>query len=81
MTSSVVDAAITSRMSARAFTSQPVARDLIEQILQVASRAPSGTNCQPWKVYVLQGTSRNTLVDQVCATRRSGPGGRVRRRV
>jgi nitroreductase len=68
MTSSVVDAAITSRMSARAFTSQPVARDLIEQILQVASRAPSGTNCQPWKVYVLQGTSRNTLVDQVCAT-------------
>ncbi len=68
MTSSVVDAAITSRMSARAFTSQPVARDLIEQILQVASRAPSGTNCQPWKVYVLQGASRNALVDQVCAT-------------
>ncbi len=68
MTSSVVDVAITSRMSARAFTSQPVARDLIGQILQVASRAPSGTNCQPWKVYVLQGVSRNTLVDQVCAT-------------
>ena len=68
MTSSVVDAAITSRMSARAFTSQPVARDLIEQILQVASSAPSGTNCQPWKVYVLQGASRNALVDQVCAT-------------
>ena len=68
MTSSVVDAAITSRMSARAFTSQPVARDLIEQILQVASRAPSGTNCQPWKVYVLQGARRNALVDQVCAT-------------
>jgi nitroreductase len=68
MTSSVVDAAITSRMSARAFTSQPVARDLIGQILQVASRAPSGTNCQPWKVYVLQGASRNALVDQVCAT-------------
>jgi len=68
MTSSVVDAAITSRMSARAFTSQPVGRDLIEQILQVASRAPSGTNCQPWKVYVLQGSSRNALVDQVCAT-------------
>jgi len=33
----------------------------------VASRAPSGTNTQPWKVYVLQGASRDTLVDKVCA--------------
>ena len=67
MNDSVVDAAITSRMSVRAFTDQPVARDQIEQILQVASRAPSGTNCQPWKVYVLQGGSRDTLVERVCS--------------
>jgi nitroreductase len=40
---------------------------LLEQILTVASRAPSGTNCQPWKVYVLQGSSRQTLVDKACA--------------
>jgi nitroreductase len=33
----------------------------------VASRAPSGTNTQPWKVYVLQGLSRQTLVGKVCA--------------
>jgi len=66
MTQSVVDQAITSRMSVRAFTSQPVPRERIEQILQVASRAPSGTNCQPWKVYVLQGAGRDTLVDTVC---------------
>lgn len=68
MSSLSVDAAITSRMSVRAFTQQTVERALIEQILQVASRAPSGTNCQPWKVYVLQGASRATLVEQVCAT-------------
>jgi len=55
-------------MSVRAFMPQAVERAVIEQILQVASRAPSGTNCQPWKVYVLQGTSRATLVEQVCAT-------------
>lgn len=66
MTASVVDHAITSRMSARAFTPQTVARVDIEAILEVASRAPSGTNCQPWKVYVLQGASRNGLVEQVC---------------
>lgn len=62
-----VDAAIESRFSARAFLPRPVARELIESILQVASRAPSGTNTQPWKVYVLTGASRDTLCDKVCA--------------
>jgi nitroreductase len=62
-----VDHAITSRMSARAFTQQEVSRELITEILQVASRAPSGTNTQPWKVYVLQGSTRDSLVDKVCA--------------
>jgi nitroreductase len=36
-------------------------------LLDVASRAPSGVNTQPWKVYVLQGASRDTLVSKVCA--------------
>lgn len=63
----VVDAAITSRMSARAFTNQSVSKNDIEAILEVASRAPSGTNCQPWQVYVLQGHSLNTLVEKTCA--------------
>ena len=62
-----VDAAIVSRFSTRAFLSTPVPREMIQQILQVASRAPSGTNHQPWKVYVLQGTSLGGLSDKVCA--------------
>ncbi len=61
-----VDAAILSRMSARAFLPEAVSRAKIEHILSVASRAPSGTNTQPWKVYVLQGQSRDRLVNQVC---------------
>ena len=67
MTLSAIDEAICSRRSMRAFTPQEVARADIEHILEVASRAPSGTNCQPWKVYVLQGDTRNTLVEQACA--------------
>ena len=67
MSLSAVDEAITSRSSIRAFTAQPVPRETLTQLLEVASRAPSGTNCQPWRVYVLQGASRNTLVDKVCA--------------
>ncbi len=66
-----VDHAITSRMSARAFTQQEVSRELITEILQVASRAPSGTNTQPWKVYVLQGATRDVLVEKVCAAHES----------
>ena len=66
MSVSVVDEAITSRMSVRAFTNQPVEKADIEEILRTASRAPSGTNCQPWRVYVLQGQSRQSLVDKVC---------------
>lgn len=62
----IVDAAITSRMATRAFTQQTVSRQTVTELLQVASRAPSGTNTQPWKVYVLQGTSRAALVDKVC---------------
>ena len=62
-----VDEAITSRMAVRAFTQQAVPRQTIEDLLKVASRAPSGTNTQPWKVYVLQGASRAALVDKVCA--------------
>ena len=67
MTLSAVDQAICSRRSVRAFTQQAVARADIEHILQVASRAPSGTNCQPWRVYVVQGATRQALVEQVCA--------------
>jgi nitroreductase len=67
MTQTVVDAAITSRISARAFTQKPVSRQTITEILEVASRAPSGTNTQPWQVYVLQGNSRDSLCEKVCA--------------
>ncbi len=67
MSLSAVDDAITSRSSVRAFTQQPVPRETISHLLEVASRAPSGTNCQPWRVYVLKGESRNALADKVCA--------------
>jgi nitroreductase len=62
-----VDAAITSRFSARAFLPTPVPRDVIEHILTVASRAASGTNTQPWRVYVVQGAKRDQIVAEACA--------------
>ena len=72
-----LEEALTSRKSVRAFTQQPVARADIEQILELSARAPSGTNCQPWKVYVLQGAQRDSLVEKCCAAHdamRQDPG-------
>ena len=66
-TANIVDAAITSRMSTRAFTQQEVPTEVISAMLAVASRAASGTNTQPWRVYVLRGASRDSLVQKVCA--------------
>ena len=60
-----VDAAITSRRSLRAFLPTPVPRETLEDILRVASRAPSGTNTQPWKVYVLTGERLHSLSRQI----------------
>ncbi len=62
-----VDAAITSRHSIRAFLDKPVERADIERILEVAARAPSGTNTQPWKVYVLTGQARQDLSEAILA--------------
>ena len=52
-----VDTALMTRRSIRAFLPTPVPRVEIEAILEAASRAPSGTNTQPWKVYVVTGES------------------------
>jgi len=57
----VVDHAIVTRRSIRAFLPTAVPRQTIEEILAVAARAPSGTNTQPWKVTVLTGAARARL--------------------
>jgi nitroreductase len=61
----IVDQAITSRRSIRAFLPKQVDRDDIEAILDVAARAPSGTNTQPWKVYVLTGAIKEKLSAEI----------------
>jgi nitroreductase len=58
---SIVDEAITTRKSVRAFLAKPVERATVEELLAVASRSPSGSNIQPWKVRVLGGEVRAGL--------------------
>ncbi len=66
-TTAAVDAAISSRRSVRAFLPTSVPRSVVEDILQVAARAPSGTNTQPWQVHVLMGAPQQALSEEICA--------------
>lgn len=63
----LVDQAITSRQSIRAYLDKAVDPQTIKDILHVAARAPSGSNTQAWKVYVLTGQKREEMIQRVCA--------------
>ena len=63
----IVDHAIASRRSVRGFLPTPIPRATIKEILEVAGRAPSGTNIQPWKVHVLTGAARARFCARILA--------------
>lgn len=62
-----VDEAIRSRRSVRKYLPREVPTSLIKQILETASRSPSGTNTQPWHVHVLRGQAKEELSRRILA--------------
>lgn len=70
-----VTEAIRGRHSVRAFTSQPVPRPLVEEILDTARWSPSGGNLQPWHVHVVAGEVRDRLVQRVAEMLQEHPLG------
>lgn len=57
-----VEDAIIGRQSTREFIpDKPVPHATIEKILKIAGRAPSGSNIQPWKVWVVTGEARDAI--------------------
>ncbi|MEG9861721.1 MAG: nitroreductase family protein, partial [Parvularculales bacterium] len=70
-----VSEAINTRLSVRAFLDKPVPETIIRNILDVARRAPSGGNLQPWHVYVLGGEKLTEFVDMVQKKLPSQPAG------
>ena len=69
--------ALLTRRSVRGFRSTPIPRATIEAILTLAARAPSGTNCQPWKVYVCTGALRDALSRELVAAHSGDDGSHV----
>jgi len=73
--SAAVDYAITSRRSIRRFLPTPVPVSEVEAILDVAARAPSGTNMQPWRGYALAGAAKDRLCAAVLVVFDAGEAG------
>jgi nitroreductase len=62
-----VSDAVARRISIRAFRADPVAGDLVAEILTRAAQAPSGGNLQPWRVYGVTGEPMVAFKAQIAA--------------
>ena len=66
--------AIKERKSIRAFKPDPVSKEKLLELLEIAQRAPSGTNTQPWHVYLCAGEVKAAITRDVLAMADSGQG-------
>lgn len=60
-----VTTAVHRRKSARGFLADPVSNDTIAELLSAASRAPSGGNVQPWRIFVVNGEAMTRFKDVI----------------
>ena len=58
-----VSEAVLSRSSVRAFKNLPVQNSLIEELLKKSSRAASGGNLQPWKIFIINNASMKDFLE------------------
>lgn len=64
--------AMKGRWSCRAYLDRPVSRDVLNQIFEAASRAPSGVNHQPWHIAVVEGSKKNAMSQAIVDARHQG---------
>jgi len=67
-----VNDAIKNRISTRAYLDKPLPTSVIENILETARWAPSGTNTQPWQVAVVSGASKNAITKSLIKAWKDG---------
>jgi nitroreductase len=70
--------AVTSRRAVRGFIDKEVSREVLERVLSAAAWSPSGSNLQPWHIYVVTGapwpSSRNAPLDAWLSVTRGTSG-------
>jgi nitroreductase len=67
--------AVRTRQSIRKFTDQPVPHDVLRRVLLAAANAPSGSNLQPWHVYVVSGEPLTELKGRIAKRLAAGDNG------
>jgi nitroreductase len=60
-----IERAIKGRKSVRAFLDKPVSRETVTRLLEIAARAPSGTNMQPWRAHVVAGEAKEKMSEAI----------------
>lgn len=70
---------IQERKSCRAYTSEPVPRELLQDLLTWAGQAPSAINVQPWEFVIISGKEKQRLADRLLKAQKEkriscGPG-------
>ncbi|GAA4675505.1 nitroreductase [Gordonia humi] len=69
----VLERLLSTRWSCRAFRPEPVPREEIERVLEVARRTPSWCNTQPWHLHVASGQRTVDLRTALAAAIADGP--------
>ena len=69
-----VSEAVLLRKSIRGFLNTPVSNSVLRKLLKKASRAPSGGNLQPWKIFVINGPSMNKFLAHQASWNKSDSG-------
>ena len=67
--------AVDSRRAVRAFSNEPVPKEVLERVLAAATRAPSSGNLQPWHAYVVTGEPLAELKRRATARALAGDPG------
>jgi nitroreductase len=72
-TRQAIDQLLRTRRSIRRFTDRPVSKKLLLETLDVAGRAPSNSNMQPWRVYLVGGAAKDELARALCDAHQKSP--------
>jgi nitroreductase len=67
------DQLVRTRRSIRRFTDRPVPKKLLIEILDIAGRAPSNSNMQPWRVYLVGGAAKDKLAQALSEAHQKSP--------
>jgi nitroreductase len=68
-----IDQLVRTRRSIRRFTNRPVSRRILIEVLDIAGSAPSNSNMQPWRVYLVGGAAKEKLAQALSEAHQKSP--------